>query len=109
MTHEGKTARRRVRELEGVVRSNRMAKTIVVEVSRQVLHPVLKKYVRRTKRYLAHDEREEAQVGDTVRIAETRPLSARKRFRLVRIVARPALRQDEAVGDETGATGEASS
>lgn len=76
----------RARQLEGVVRSDKMTKTIVVEVERQTLHPVFKKYVRQSKRYLVHDAEEKAKPGDIVRIEEVRPMSARKRFRLVEIL-----------------------
>ena len=70
----------------GLVVSNKMQKSIVVEIVRRVRHPLYKKYFNKTKRYMAHDETNEAKVGDTVRIIETRPLSARKRWRLDAIV-----------------------
>jgi small subunit ribosomal protein S17 len=70
----------------GLVVSNKMQKSIVVEIIRRVRHPLYKKYFNKTKRYMAHDETNEAKVGDTVRIIETRPLSARKRWRLDAIV-----------------------
>jgi len=79
-------APRRARQLEGVVRSDKMTKTIVVEVERQTLHPVFKKYVRQSKRYLVHDAEEKAKPGDIVRIEEVRPISARKRYRLLEIL-----------------------
>ncbi len=72
----------------GVVTSDRMEKTVTVESERRVLHPRFKKYVRATTRYKVHDERREAHVGDKVRIAETRPLSKTKRWRLIEVVAR---------------------
>ena len=75
----------------GVVVSDKMDKTIVVKVERFVQHPRFKKYVKRSKKYYAHDEKNEAGVGDTVEIEETRPLSKLKRWRLVRIVRRSAL------------------
>ncbi len=75
----------------GVVVSNKMDKTIVVKVERFVKHPRFEKYVRRSKKYYAHDEKNEAGVGDTVEIEETRPLSRLKRWKLVRIVRRSAL------------------
>ncbi len=75
----------------GVVVSDKMDKTIVVKVERFVQHPRFKKYIKRSKKYYAHDERNEAGVGDTVEIEETRPLSKLKRWRLVRIVRRSAL------------------
>lgn len=66
----------------GIVVSNKMDKSIVVAVVRRVRHPLYKKYFNKTKKYMAHDEENTCQVGDTVRISETRPLSARKRWRL---------------------------
>ena len=78
----------RRQEKVGVVTSNKMQKTIVVTVMRQVTHPLYKRVVRRSKNFLAHDEKNECKVGDTVRIEETRPLSARKRWRVAEIVAK---------------------
>jgi small subunit ribosomal protein S17 len=63
-----------------------MQKSIIVAVERRVAHPVYKKYFTRTTKFMAHDERQEANVGDTVKIMETRPLSKEKRWRLVEIV-----------------------
>ncbi len=71
----------------GVVTSDKMNKTIVVEVERRVPHPRFKKIVRRTTKFHAHDEKEEAKIGDKVRIMETRPLSKTKRWRLVEVLA----------------------
>ena len=70
----------------GKVISNRMQKSIVVAIERQVAHPVYKKYHRMTTTLMAHDEKREAGIGDLVRIMETRPLSKRKRWRLVEIL-----------------------
>lgn len=70
----------------GTVVSNKMEKSIVVTVVRRVRHPLYKKYFNRTKKYMAHDENNECGVGDTVRIVETRPLSAHKRWALEQIV-----------------------
>ncbi len=70
----------------GVVVSTKMSKTIVVEYVARVPHPVFKKIVKRSKKYYAHDEQESAREGDTVRIRETRPLSALKRWELVEII-----------------------
>jgi len=70
----------------GTVVSNKMQKSIVVTVVRRVRHPLYKKYFNRTKKYMAHDENNECGVGDTVRIVETRPLSAHKRWALDQIV-----------------------
>ena len=75
----------------GVVTSNKMQKTVVITVERQVTHPLYKRVVRRSKNFLAHDEKNECRVGDTVRIQETRPLSSRKRWRVVEIVAKATL------------------
>ena len=69
----------------GIVASDKMEKTVVVRVDRQVKHPKYRRYVRRTSKFMAHDEIG-ASVGDKVRIVETRPLSARKRWRVVEIV-----------------------
>lgn len=82
-------AQRGVRKTrQGRVVSDAMDKTIVVKVERRVRHPLYGKEMRRSKRFYAHDEKEEAGVGDVVRIAETRPLSRLKRWRLVDIVRR---------------------
>jgi small subunit ribosomal protein S17 len=70
----------------GLVVSNKMNKSIVVAVERRVRHPLYKKYFNKTKRYMAHDEADECNVGDRVRIVETRPLSAHKRWRLDEIL-----------------------
>lgn len=70
----------------GKVVSNKMQKSIVVALERKVPHPIYKKYFRRTSSVMAHDEKRVAGVGDVVRIMETRPLSKRKRWRLVEIV-----------------------
>jgi small subunit ribosomal protein S17 len=80
--------RNRRKERVGMVVSNRSEKTVTVAVETLVRHPLYKKRVRRSKKFLAHDESNEARVGDTVRIIETRPLSARKRWRLANIVSR---------------------
>ncbi len=72
----------------GTVVSDKMDKTVVVSIERRVQHPVYGKMVRRTKRLKAHDEKNDAKTGDTVRIMETRPLSKDKRWRLVEIVDR---------------------
>ncbi|MBV6512947.1 MAG: 30S ribosomal protein S17 [Ignavibacteriales bacterium] len=70
----------------GVVVSNKMEKTITVAIERQVAHPIYKKYFKKTTKFMAHDEKNECGIGDTVKIAETRPLSKNKRWRLVSIV-----------------------
>ena len=72
----------------GVVVSDKMQKTVVVEIERRLAHPIYGKMVTRTKRLKAHDEQNAAKTGDTVRIMETRPLSKDKRWRVVEIVER---------------------
>jgi small subunit ribosomal protein S17 len=74
----------------GVVVSNAMDKTVTVNVERQFSHPLYGKGMKRTKRYHAHDENNEYQVGDIVRITETRPLSKTKRWRVLELMERPA-------------------
>ncbi len=76
------------RERVGVVVSDKMDKTITVAIQRQVKHAMYGKFIKRTSRLMAHDEANDARQGDTVRIAETRPLSKNKRWRLVEIVER---------------------
>ena len=70
----------------GVVSSNKMTKTITVAVERKVKHPMYGKFVKKTTKFHAHDEKNECTIGDTVRIMETRPLSKTKRWRLVEVV-----------------------
>jgi small subunit ribosomal protein S17 len=70
----------------GVVTSNRMDKTVTVSVERRVKHPIYGKFVKKTTKFHAHDEKNECTIGDTVRIMETRPLSKTKRWRLVEVV-----------------------
>ena len=84
------TADKAERSLTGRVVSSKMDKTIAVSVERLIKHPTYSKYVRRTTKLLAHDENNECQAGDTVAIAPCRPLSRRKSYRLVRVVARGA-------------------
>ena len=70
----------------GTVAGNKMDKGIIVQVQRDITHPLYKKYVKKTSKFMAHDENNECSVGDVVRIMETRPLSKRKRWRLVEII-----------------------
>lgn len=84
-------AKRKVRE--GVVSSDKMDKTVVVAVMRSFRHPLYKRTIRRTVTFKAHDEKNECKAGDRVRIIETRPLSATKRWRLLEIVERAKLAQ----------------
>ena len=72
----------------GKVISNKMDKTIVVAVERLIKHPVYGKYYKKTSKFMAHDEKNDAREGDRVQIMETRPLSRRKRWRLVEILER---------------------
>ena len=76
------------KEKQGVVISNKMDKTIVVTIATKKMDRLYKKYVTRTKKYMAHDENNDAHVGDTVRIVECRPLSKNKCWRLAEIVER---------------------
>ncbi len=82
------TERNRRKERVGLVVSDKSDKTVMVAVETLVRHKRYKKRVRSTKKFMAHDERNEAQIGDTVRIVETRPLSARKRWRLGTVISR---------------------
>jgi small subunit ribosomal protein S17 len=70
----------------GVVSSNKMDKTITVSVERKVKHPIYGKFVKKTTKFMAHDEKNECSIGDTVRIMESRPLSKNKCWRLVEII-----------------------
>lgn len=72
----------------GVVTSNKMQKTVVVTVERQIIHPLYKRVIRRSKNFLAHDEKGDCRPGDWVEIQETRPMSARKRWRIIRVLSR---------------------
>jgi small subunit ribosomal protein S17 len=88
-TNAAQTSARGTRKMRtGLVVSDKMQKTVVVAIERRVPHPVYGKMVTRTKRVKAHDEENTAKTGDTVRIAETRPLSKDKRWRVVEIVER---------------------
>ena len=80
------TERNRRKVLRGVVVSNKMMKTGVVEITRKVPHPLYKKVVTKTSRFKFHDENNECSIGDTIEVMETRPMSKDKYFRLVRIV-----------------------
>jgi small subunit ribosomal protein S17 len=73
------------KEKTGVVVSNKMEKTIIVQVERRVKHPKYGKFVKKTTKFAAHDDKNDCSIGDTVRIAETRPLSKTKCWRLVEI------------------------
>jgi small subunit ribosomal protein S17 len=80
------TERKIRKQRTGVVSSNKMDKSITVLVERKLRHPIYGKYVKKSKKFMAHDENNECNIGDKVRIMETRPLSKNKRWRLVEIV-----------------------
>jgi len=83
--------RTRRKVLSGKVVSDKMDKTIVVEIERSSNHPLYKKAVKDTRRYKAHDENNEAHIGDVVEIMETRPLSRDKHFRLIKVVEKAVI------------------
>ena len=87
--------RRKVRR--GIVVSDKMQKTVTVKVERQILHPMYKKFIKRSKTFFVHDEENSARVGDFVQIVETRPLSKNKRWRIESIITRSV----ESTGEET--------
>ena len=93
------------KERTGVVVSNKMDKSIVVAVKTQEKHPIYGKFVKKTTKFVAHDEKNECSEGDTVRIMETRPLSKTKRWRLVEIVEKTMIQQETRlqVADNSGA------
>ncbi len=72
----------------GVVTSDKMDKSRVVRVERQIKHPLYKKYIRRSSKFMAHDETNDTKMGDKVRIIESRPLSARKRWKIIKVLER---------------------
>ena len=82
------TTRNARKERIGLVVSDKMDKSIVVSIQRQVKHPIYGKFIKKTTKLMAHDENNDAHEGDTVRIMETRPLSKNKRWRLVEVVER---------------------
>jgi len=89
---EAKVVRHR-QEKVGIVRRTKMQKTIVVEVSRRVPHPLYKRIITKRSKFLVHDEEGQAHTGDTVRIIETRPTSKRKRWRLQEIIQPSSTRE----------------
>jgi small subunit ribosomal protein S17 len=95
------------KEKVGRVVSDKMDKTIVVSVERMSRHPLYKRVIRLSTKFKAHDENNEARIGDTVRIVESRPLSATKRWRMVEILARAGEGAMEPVVSEEEATSEA--
>lgn len=86
---------------KGSVVSSAGNKTIVIRIVSRKTHPLYKKQYSNTVKMMAHDEKNEAQVGDTVLIGETKPLSRRKRFALVKVIARPIIRESETVASIT--------
>lgn len=86
MSSENKQTRNRRKSREGTVVSDKMDKTIVVMLERRMRHPLFGKTIRTSSKLYAHDEKGEAGVGDMVRVAETRPLSKQKRWRLVEVL-----------------------
>ena len=78
------------RVLQGTVVSDKGDKTVIVSVERRVMHPIYKKFIRRSKRYAAHDEANRFKVGDVVRVAEGRPVARTKRFEVLAEAAEPA-------------------
>ena len=82
------TTRNLRKERIGIVTSNKMEKSIVVSVARKEKHPMYGKFVLKTKKYVAHDEKNDCNIGDTVKIMETRPISKSKCWRLVEIIER---------------------
>ena len=82
------TTRNTRRERVGVVVSNKMDKSITISVKQKIKHPIYGKFVNKTSKFMAHDEENTCNVGDTVKISETRPLSKNKRWRLVEIIER---------------------
>ena len=87
--------RRKVRR--GIVVSDKMQKTVTVKVERQILHPMYKKFIKRSKTFFVHDEENTARIGDFVQIVETRPLSKNKRWRIESIITRSV----ESTGEKT--------
>lgn len=91
MSAENAGRKARIRRLIGFVRSDKMQKTVVVEVMRYKMDPLYKKYVKVRRRYKAHDEQNEYKIGDRVEIIEHRPLSKEKRWKVTRLIERPAI------------------
>jgi small subunit ribosomal protein S17 len=88
MTEQTETGRKLRKQRVGVVTSTKMEKTITVLIERKIKHPIYGKFMKKSKKFTAHDENNECNEGDTVKIMETRPLSKKKRWRLVEILER---------------------
>jgi small subunit ribosomal protein S17 len=95
------------RTIIGTVSSNKSDKTIVVTVHVRKTHPLYRKQYTVSKKFMAHDEKNEAETGDKVAIVETRPLSARKRYTLDRILEKPVLREDSLLATKATEEGKA--
>jgi len=95
---ENRAAKRKTAKV-GTVVDKKMKKTVTVQVERQVRHPLYKKTIKKQKTFLAHDEYEKCKVGDTVRIIETRPISRRKKWRVVEIVGLSIHETENEIGD----------
>jgi len=95
---ENKTGLRKTAKV-GTVVGKKMKKTVTVQVERQVRHPLYRKTIKKQKIFLAHDEYEKCKVGDTVRIIETRPMSKRKKWRVVEIVGLSTREIENEIGD----------
>ena len=87
-TEQAADQKRKRRTRTGVVVSDKMDKTVVVRIEKMIMHPIYKKFVRRRLKYKAHDENNDAKIGDTVLIEETRPLSRQKRWKIKEITHR---------------------
>jgi small subunit ribosomal protein S17 len=87
-TQEKTITRNNRKERTGIVVNNKMDKTAIIAVERRIKHPIYKKYVKKTSKYTLHDEKNECNIGDFVKIVETRPLSKKKRWRLTQILER---------------------
>lgn len=88
------------KERIGIVLSDKMSKTIVVQIKRKALHPLYGKVIQKAVKFKAHDEKNEAKTGDTVKIVETRPLSKEKRWRLVEVMGRAKKKAADEVKDD---------
>lgn len=88
MTEQTETGRKLRKQRVGVVTSAKMDKTITVLIERKIKHPIYGKFMKKSKKFTAHDEKNDCNEGDTVKIMETRPLSKKKRWRLVEILER---------------------
>ncbi|PYX97387.1 MAG: 30S ribosomal protein S17 [Acidobacteria bacterium] len=103
-TTQGQEVQGRRKEVVGEVVSNRMNKTIVVEVTRKKSHPLYRRVISTGKKFYAHDEKNEAHIGDVVRLEETRPLSKLKRWRLKEIIRKTTLLPEAVTGVEESGT-----